>query len=221
MKPSTRHNVRVFTAAVAVSAACVAGLYAAEFGGFEAAYIDYEPTEGDVVFQSLPRNAVVDAIEGVSGSPFSHCGIVAREDGRWVVYEAFDGVERTPLREFLTRGRKRGFAVYRFVESEQEYVAETLANVRTYLGRPYDNRYRMDDAKIYCSELIFKAYRTAAGRPLGTTDRLGDLNWRPHADVIRLLEGGPVPLDREMITPKALAAAPQLKPAYAFAIVAE
>ena len=34
----------------------------------------YSPREGDVVFQSLPRGDLVDAIEGITNSPFSHCG---------------------------------------------------------------------------------------------------------------------------------------------------
>src|SRR5688500_1466389 len=60
----------------------------------------YEPREGDVIFQSLPRGALVNAIEGATHSPWSHCGIVARDErGGWIVYEAFDGVEATPLRE--------------------------------------------------------------------------------------------------------------------------
>jgi hypothetical protein len=56
------------------------------------------PREGDVVFQSLPHGDLVDAIEGISQSPFSHCGVVVRgADGGWRVIEAIGDVHETPL----------------------------------------------------------------------------------------------------------------------------
>src|SRR4051794_6901417 len=48
----------------------------------------YAPREGDLVFQSLPHNPLVDAIEGVSKSPLSHCGIVVKQGDQWYVLEA-------------------------------------------------------------------------------------------------------------------------------------
>ena len=46
----------------------------------------------------------VNAIEGVTQSPYSHCGIVALRHRKWIVYEAYRGVEETSLREFVFRG---------------------------------------------------------------------------------------------------------------------
>ncbi len=69
----------------------------------------------------------------------------------------------------------------------------------------------MDDEAIYCSELIYDAYAEATGgEQLGELVRLGELNWRPYEATIRHFEGGPAPLDREMITPRDLAKAEQL-----------
>src|SRR5262245_28488608 len=67
------------------------------------AYWTYAPQDGDVVFQALPHQDVVDAIEGATGSDFSHCGIVAKFEGKWVVYEALGKVRATPLYDFLLR----------------------------------------------------------------------------------------------------------------------
>lgn len=181
------------------------------------AYFNYEPKPGDMIFQSLSRNKLVNAIEGVTESRISHCGIVGREGGRWVVYEAYSGgVQATPLRAYLFRGRGYGYAVHRLKPEYQSYVPETLRCAQTYLGRPYDIRYRLDDEKIYCSELIYKAYRQASGDALGQLVRFGDLNWQPHESAITYFEGGPVPLDREMITPIDLSKAPQLEKVYSF-----
>ncbi len=186
-------------------------VYAWIFGPAYRAYWSYQPQKGDIIFQSLPRTRLVSAIEGVSDSPYSHCGIVSKENGKWVVYEAFRDVEVSSLGEFIFRGRNQGFAVYRFRPEFQIAIPATIDQVRTFLGRPYDSRYRMDDEAIYCSELIYKAYRNVTGQDLGSLIKLGDLDWEPFQETIRYYEGGPVPLDREMITPKELARASQLE----------
>jgi hypothetical protein len=178
----------------------------------------YVPREGDIVFQSFPRNPLTDAIEGCQGSPLSHCGIVAPARGknkggtRWVVIEAVGPVKETPLASWIARGRGKRLAVYRF--DDEKLVASTpaiIAAARRYLGRPYDLRYQWSDESFYCSELVFKATRDATGKRIGKMDRLGDLDWKPHEATIRALEGGNPPLDREMITPVALTRAPELK----------
>ena len=170
----------------------------------------YAPLAGDVLFQSSPHTRLVDTIEGVSGSPLSHCGIVARVDGGWVVYEASDTVKATPLKAFIERGRDQGFLVYRFKDEFTKDIPGILDETRAFLDRPYDYRYRMDDEHIYCSELIFKAFENVPGQQLGELERLGDLNWEPFEENIKHFEDGPVPLDREMITPQGLSEAEQL-----------
>lgn len=65
--------------------------------------------------------------------------------------------------------------------------------------------------RIYCSELIFKAYRQTSGESLGLTCRLADLNWRPYARTIMAITGGKIPIAREMITPRDMAHARQLE----------
>jgi len=190
--------------------------YAWIFGPAYVAYWNYSPQEGDILFQSLPRTRLVNLIEAVTRSPYSHCGIVARESGEWIVYEAYRDVEATPLSEFIFRGRNQGFAVYRFTSEHQHHIASTIANTKKFVGRPYDARYRMDDDHIYCSELIYKAYLQTTGESLGQLVKMKELNWRPYQESIRYFEGGPVPLDREMITPIHLSQASQLQLVTAF-----
>ena len=208
--------------ALAVFALCVivgaAGL-AWVLGPAYRAAAQYEPQEGDIVFQSMPHSPLIDAIEGASESPLSHCGIVGKNpNGQLVIYEALHGVEITPLKMFLLRGRQQGFAVYRLKEAYRPQIPATLAAVKKYLGRPYDLRYDLDDEKIYCSELIYKAFRDVTGEELGRLVRLGDLKWQPFEATIRELENGEPPLDRMMITPKDLALAPQLELVQAYQI---
>jgi hypothetical protein len=176
----------------------------------------YQPAVGDVVFQSLPRSPLVDTIEGCSESRFSHCGIVTRSGSEFVVLEAFEKVGFTPLAKWIDRGRNGAFSVFRWQNGAAQHVPDVIDAARDFLGRPYDIHYSMDDEAIYCSELIFKAFHKVTGENLGVLVTLGDLNWRPFEATIRQIEGGPPPLEREMITPVALSEATHLTEVLAY-----
>ena len=49
---------------------------------------------------------------------------------------------------------------------------------------------------------------------MGQLQTLGQLHWQPYESVIRQIEGGGLPLDRKMITPRSLAEAKQLEKCY-------
>ena len=170
----------------------------------------YQPKEGDLYFQSLPRNAVVNAIEGASESPYSHCGILVRKGDEWFVLEAIGPVMETPLAKWIKQSRDSHYDVFRFEKEHARNIPAFIKAARKYMGRPYDIRYRMDDEKIYCSELIFKGYRDATGKSLGKLVKFGDLKWVRHTPVILAIEGS-IPLNRIMITPRHLSEAKQLE----------
>jgi len=180
------------------------------------AELRYQPEQGDILFQSLPMGRLVDAIEGATDSPYSHCGIIVQQNGQWMVLEAFDGVSATPLRTWLRRGRGGSFAAYRLKEDLRPNIPSTLAAAREHLGKKYDTRYQPGGEEVYCSELIYLAYQSATGDSLGQTVRLEQLNWKPFRSLIEEMEGGPPPLDREIITPRDLASSPQLELVYQF-----
>ena len=167
-------------------------------------YVIYFPREGDIVFQSLNRSVdLVRAIEGVSQSHYSHCGVMVKEGDSWYVNEAFGTVKKTPWFDWYLRGRDYGFWVYR-INSADEEIEQFLLELGKYQNRPYDVRYRLDDEYIYCSELVYKAYLDATGKELGELESLGSLNWEPYRKTIKKYEGGEPPLDRKMITPISL-----------------
>jgi hypothetical protein len=161
----------------------------------------YHPRDGDIVLQSLPHGELVDAIEGVTRSPWSHCGVVVHEHHCWWVMESIGHVRKTLLPLWLIRGRHGSFEAYRFTRvlaSNEDRLHQALDR---YMGRPYDYHYAPGDNEIYCSELVYDVFRDAFGVKLGEWQRLTDLNWRPYERLIRWTEQGPVPLDREIITP--------------------
>lgn len=177
---------------------------------------EYQPREGDFLFQSLPRNALINTIEGSTGSPFSHCGIVLRRGGEWKVIEAIGPVRETPLPLWIAQGRDNAYVAYRLKSPLQEKIPAIIAAAQRYTGRPYDIHYDLDDAKIYCSELLWKATRDATGIELGRIQTLGDLAWQSYEKTIREIEGGVLPLQRKMITPRALTEDPKLAEAFRF-----
>lgn len=175
---------------------------------------DYQPQSGDVIFQSFPHSPLTDTIESVSLSPFSHCGLVIKRGSKVVVCEAIGPVQDTPLDAWIKRGRNQAFAVYRLNDSYAAKIEGFVQAAETFRGRPYDIHYAFDDERIYCSELVFKAFKKSVGEDLGLVKRLGDLNWRPNEAFIRKIENGGLPLEREMITPQDLSEAKQLHQVY-------
>lgn len=171
----------------------------------------YTPQEGDIAFQSLPHNALIDTIEGSTGSPYSHCGILRRVGSEWKVIEAIGPVKETSITAWEMQGREGHFTVYRLKPKYREKIAAFIQAAQGYEGLPYDIHYDMDDKAIYCSELIYKAFRKVTGEELGHLQKLSELKWQPYEPVIKQIEGGGVPLDRLIITPRCLSEAAQLE----------
>ena len=179
-------------------------------------YCRYSPQEGDVVFQSLPHGDLVNAIEGITHSPYSHCGVVLRNDkNQWVVIESIFNVHETPLFLWMLRGRDGDFAAYRLDAKYSPLIQDFKRNLLSYLGRPYDFDYDMtNDEALYCSDLVYLAFDKGWVEKMGTLEKLGDLDWKPYEHFIQSEQGGRLPLDRVMITPASLAHAPQLHEVY-------
>jgi hypothetical protein len=179
-------------------------------------YFRYTPHEGDIIFQSLPRGDLVDAIEGITHSPYSHCGVVIRnEKNQWVVIESIFNVHETPLFLWEFRGRGGAFTAYRLDFKYEALVPEFKRALIAFLGRPYDYNYDMtNDRAAYCSSLAYIAFQKATGEQMGQLEKLRDLDWKPYETFIKQEQDGGLPLDRVMITPASLARAPQLHEVY-------
>ncbi|MGB8853220.1 MAG: YiiX/YebB-like N1pC/P60 family cysteine hydrolase [Pirellulales bacterium] len=175
----------------------------------------YQPEVGDVLIQSItPCGRLLRTVKGVTESKWCHCGVVDKKNGRWVVCEAVgDGVRYTPLAHFLLRGDEIDFAVYRLQGDFKKHAAELAKCCKPYVGRPYDIQYELDDEKLYCSELVYKAYRDAThGDELGLVQRFGELNWQDFkADIAHYHGSDDLPLDRQIVTPVSLTWSKQLE----------
>jgi cell wall-associated NlpC family hydrolase len=121
---------------------------------------------GDLVFQTS-ESAQSGAIrEAQRGHPATHVGIVVRDGARVQILEAVGPVQLTPLAAFRRRGGGGAVAVYRDPRLDDATRAAVVAAARQDLGRPYDPFFTDDDARIYCSELVWRAWR-AVGLEIG------------------------------------------------------
>ncbi|BDG04392.1 YiiX/YebB-like N1pC/P60 family cysteine hydrolase [Anaeromyxobacter oryzae] len=170
---------------------------------------------GDVVLQTS-RSSQSRAIREATGSPWSHVGIVdVGPDGPHVI-EAIAHVSRTPWTAWRARGEAGRVLVLRARGLPAPARARAAAVARGLMGRPYDVRFEWGDDRLYCSELVAKAYLRGTGRALGRMQRLRDLRVGGLDRAIAARYGGRVPWDLRLVTPASIAADPALSPVYAF-----
>ncbi len=143
--------------------------------------------EGDLLFcVSSDGNAITDVTAGVDGRRIDHVAIVHREKGAAYALEAVHrGVVLTPIDSFLLQ-RDSLVLVGRLKDTVG--VAASVQRALAFLGRPYDFFFMPDDSAMYCSELVQKCYRDAAGRlvfdpiPMSFHDKTGTVTpyWREY-----------------------------------------
>jgi hypothetical protein len=175
---------------------------------------------GDLVFETS-SSAQSGGIQWATRSRWSHVGIVevspppGRGDGARggnrlgegvFVIEALGKVSRTPWPAWKRRAsRNGGFLVLRPRWLSPAQRAAAVEQARALLGRRYDPRFGWDDDRIYCSELVVKAYERGAGISLGRRERLGDLRLLGIEAAMEKRWGGAVPRDLVLVTPASIA----------------
>ncbi len=160
---------------------------------------------GDLVFErSSSRQSA--AIQRATASRWSHVGIVeVLPGGEVAVSEALGKVSRTPWTAWRRRARRGGgLLVLRPFGPTAAQREAAVDEARRMLGRPYDPRFEWDDEKIYCSELVVKAYERGAGISYGRRQRLGELRLAGIEAEAERRFGGPVPRDLLLVTPASL-----------------
>ena len=137
--------------------------------------------QGDIVFRLGDARVVRGMvplsrfIARATGSPFSHTGIVAIEDGSPVVYDCSSpGIQRQPF-EIWMLDSLGALGVKRLKPEHRGHIAGVIAYCRSAYERqvPFDNGFRMDEDSLYCLELTEKAFRSE-GLALSEPVRIGD-----------------------------------------------
>lgn len=111
----------------------------------------YKPQHGDVIFH-VSKSSQSAAIKLGTWSRYSHCGLIIKKNGKLYVLEAENGVELTPIRQWLKRGKMcHHYRVMRLKDEQK-------LNLPYKLGGRYDRAFRFNNGKYYCSELVWELY---------------------------------------------------------------
>lgn len=126
--------------------------------------------DGDIIFQtSLSEQS--KAIQLATKSEYSHCGIIFKEGNDFFVFEAVQPVKRTPLDQWITRGKNGKYMIKRLKNADQVLTPDALSKMKEignqFFGKKYDLTFEWSDDKIYCSELVWKIYQRATGMKIG------------------------------------------------------
>jgi hypothetical protein len=187
------HGAAMLLASIAL--ACAGPLVAAE-----------PLRDGDIIFHTS-RSAQSLAVQRATHSPYSHMGLVFHRDGQPFVLEAIATVRYTPLEQWTAPGTGGKYVVRRLESGLTAKQAAALrAAAEKYSARPYDLSFEWSDARIHCSELVWKAYRDALGLEVGDRQKLRDFDLRDAVVKAKMREryGGKVPLDEPVISPAAI-----------------
>ncbi len=107
-------------------------------------------------------------------------GVVMREPSGLVVLEAISPVTKTPLAKWVKRGKGHTYVVKRLRDGDARLGPHVLEKMRargaSWLGRPYDLRFRWDDESLYCSELAYKLFEQSAGLRIGKLQKASEMN---------------------------------------------
>jgi len=169
----------------------------------------YEPRLGDVVFQTSNSDQSM-AIQLVTKSRYTHCGIVVFQGGAPMVLEAVGPVKLTPLQAWIARGKGGSVVAKRLRDAETVLTSDKATRLdsvaRSFLGRPYDPLFEWSDRAIYCSELVHKAYERALAIELAQPQRIGslDLSSGEAQRIAQARWGGAPPADQAIVSPAAL-----------------
>ncbi|WP_428400362.1 YiiX/YebB-like N1pC/P60 family cysteine hydrolase [Niabella insulamsoli] len=126
---------------------------------------------GDLLFQNLDCGDMCEAIEAVTRGwhkhDFSHMGMVEREGGNIYIWESVAaGVRRLALDSFSKRSAHQLIAG-RLKRRYRKLIPSAIGYLHQQIGVAYDLAFLPDNGKFYCSELIYEAFKNAAGgKPL-------------------------------------------------------
>ncbi len=174
---------------------------------------------GDLIFLDLDCGDLCNAIEDVTLEQFrvvkprlSHIGTILKEAGNLMVLEAWPegGVRKTSLTEFLARvsggkDQENGYWLGQWKPEYRSLAEESVTRIDKQMGLAYDDEFRIDNGKFYCSELIYENFRNEEGDFLfhlspmyfGSIDSISYQVWDKYYKKLSL----PVPIGEPGISP--------------------
>lgn len=143
-------------------------------------------------------------------------GLIIHRNGQPYVLEAIATVQYTPLDRWIARGVGQHFIAKRLRNAKALRTPSAQQQLRTaanqFAGRPYDLVFGWSDDRIYCSELVWKAYDRGLNIQIGSLQKVKDFNLSDPAVKAKMQEryGNRIPLDESVISPVAMFQSPLL-----------
>lgn len=175
--------------------------------GLDSSKIVYR--DGDIIFQTSQSDQSV-AIQRATLSPFSHCGMIFYRNGKPYVFEAASTVQFTPIKKWIARGSGGHFVVRRLKDAGTALTGKAVAKLRAaamrFQGKPYDLTFEWSDDRIYCSELVWKAYDRGLSIRIGNPQQMKEFNLSDPVVALKLKEryGTRIPMNEPVISPGAI-----------------
>ncbi len=176
---------------------------------FAQARDSFVPREGDIVFHQS-KSSQSKVIKAVTGSRYTHMGIVVHVEGEPMVLEAISKVSLTPYKKWVARGVDAHVVVKRLDETHRLDTTKLEAMREVGLafeGTSYDLKFLWSDDTMYCSELVWKIYKRGAEITLSTPERYSDFDLsNPRVKKLIKARFGekPLPLEEKVVSPVAI-----------------
>lgn len=166
-----------------------------------------EIKDGDIIFHESVSSQGTE-LKLATGSRYTHMGIIRKKGGKYFVLEAVYPVSVTPMNKFIARGKNRHYVIKRLQNAENILTPDVLKKMedtgRGFIGKKYDSLFQWSDERIYCSELVWKIYKRAAGIEIGELQKYRDFDLS-HPKVKALLKkrfgNREIPFDETVISP--------------------
>ncbi len=120
---------------------------------------------GDIVFQEslYPNHQVMGWL---SKNNINHFGIILEKDNRYYVIEVLNGVQKTPMDDWVFRGKNQEYMALRLRERPDNMERLTIELLKS-LKKPTDSLFSWTDDAYYNAELVYKVYERALNIQLG------------------------------------------------------
>ncbi len=130
---------------------------------------------GDLVFQNT-QGQIGQMVAAATDSQVTHVGVVVYRNGQPWVVEARRRVRWLSLRQFEAAGTPKSMRIMRLKHEMSTTQKRALERQLVhYAGRKYDSRFRWGDKRLYCSELVWMAFKKGPGIEIARLQRKSQL----------------------------------------------
>jgi len=174
---------------------------------------DVQYQTGDIIFQTT-SGKIAKVTAAATLSPITHVGMIIMKKGKPYIIEASGPVRIVSFKKFIGKGVGKRFVVKRFNKDLSPVDKKRLRRAaRRHLGKPYDSKFMWSNKKMYCSELVYKAYMSGLKVSLATPQKGKDIYNRFNPIVVKYGKkkyGKKLPLEETIVTPVRLFNSDQL-----------